>query len=179
MRNLGIGLTAIALAVVPPVFAADSIAWGSAVNGIRLGAAFGSDPSKPTIRIVFQNVSGQDQDVLLGYQNGNNPAYNLKFIAKAPDGKLREGHELAVYYPVEGLVQPVSLVLSSVRQYEIAFPLKNVIYSSRTNTLENLLKDGYSVRVLFEAHKGEPPLGGMLPHRWVGKVESAEISTSH
>ena len=153
-----------------------SVAWGSTVNGLRLGVAFGLDPSEPTIRVVFQNVSGQDQDVLIGYQNGRNPDYNLKFIAKAPDGKLREGLELAAYYPVEGLVQPVSLVLSSVRKYEIAFPLKNIVYSSRTDTLEGLLKVGYSVRVSFEANEGEPSMGGTLPHRWVGKLESAEIS---
>jgi hypothetical protein len=153
-----------------------SVAWGSVVNGLRLGAALGSDPSKPTIRVIFQNVSGQDEDVLLGFQNGRKPDYNLKFIAKAPDGKLREGVELAAYHPVEGLLQPVSLVLSSVRQYELTFPLKNVIYASRTDTLEGLLKQGYSVRVSFEVDKGALSMAGTLPHHWVGKVESAEIS---
>ena len=173
MRISGVVVvTVVALAVVPCAFAADSIAWGIAVNGLRLGVVFGADP---TIRVVFQNVSGQDQDVLLGYQNGRDPAYNLKFIAKGRDGKLREGHELAAFYPVEGLVQPVSLVLSSVRKYEIVFPLKNIIYSP-TDTLERLLKDGYSVRVFFEAGRGEPTMGGTLPHHWVGKLESAEIS---
>ena len=185
MKLSGIVLTAIALAVVPSVLAADSIAWGAPVNGLRLGAAFGSDPSKPTIRVVFQNVSGQDQDVLLGYQNGRDPAYDLKFIAKARGGKLREGVELAAYYPVKGLVQPVSVVLSSVRNYELVFPLKNILFliprriegrRDLTDTLETLLKRGYSVQVFFEADKGEPPMGGTLPHHWVGKLESAEMS---
>ncbi len=186
MRFSGVlTVVAIGLAVVPSGFAADSIAWGTPVNGLRLGAAFGSDPSKPTIRVVFQNVSGQDQDVLLGYQNGRDPAYNLKFIAKARDGKLREGVELAAYYPVEGLVQPIPVVLSSVRTYELVFPLKNILFliprriegrRAVTDTLETLLKSGCSVRVSFEAGQGEPIMGGTLPHRWVGKLESTEIS---
>ena len=156
-----------------------SVSWGSAVNGLRLGVAFGPDPSEPTIRVVFQNVSGQDQDVLIGYQIGRNPAYNLKFIAKAPDGKLREGHELAAgpTIRVDGLVKPVSLALSTVRKYEIAFPLKNIVYSSQTDTLEGLLKAGYTVRVSLEAGEGEPSMA-TLPHPWVGKVESAEISSA-
>jgi hypothetical protein len=127
---------------------------------------------------VFQNVSGQDQDVLIGYQLGRNTAYNLKFIAKAPDGKLREGYELAAGPTIrfEGLVKPVSLALSSARKYEIAFALKNIVYSSQTDTLEGLLKAGYTVRVSFEAGEGEPSLGGTLPHRWVGKVESGYVT---
>lgn len=155
-----------------------SIAWGTPVNGLRLGIAFGSDPAKPTIRVIFQNVGGQDQDVLLGFQN-RELDYNLKFIAKAPDGKIREGVELAAYSPVEGLLQPVHLVLSAVRKHELAFPLKNVIYSSRTDTLEGLLKQGYSVRVSFEVDKNSLSMAGTvppLPHHWMGKVESAEIS---
>ena len=112
-------------------------------------------------------MSGQDQDVLLGNENGRGPVYNLKFIAKAPDGNLREGRELGAYYPVEGLVQPVSLVLSSVRNHEIAFPLKDILFliptridvrRDITDTLEALLKSGYSVHVSFEAGKGEQPL---------------------
>lgn len=167
-------LMTISFAVVPSDFGADSTAWGPAINGIRLGTAIGSDPSNPTIRITFQNVSGQDQDVVLGYQNGRGPIYSLKFITKSSDGKLSEGFELAAYYPVEGLTLPVSITLSSVRNYEVTLPLKNIIYSSRTDTLEKLLKSGYSVRVSFQVD-GQSK-GGTFPHHWIGKLESAEVS---
>lgn len=169
-----VALMTISFAVVPSDFGADSIAWGPVVNGVRLGTAIGSDMSNPTIRITFQNVSGHDQDVLLGYQNGRGPIYNLKFITKGSDGKVSEGLELAAYYPVEGLMLPVSITLSSVRNYDIILPLKNIIYSSRTETLERLLKSGYSVRVSFQVD-GQS-MGGTLPHHWVGKLESAEVS---
>jgi hypothetical protein len=69
------------------------------------------------------------------------------------------------------------VVLSSVRKHELVFPLKNIVYSSRTDTLANLLKEGYSVHVSFQAHEGEPLLGGTLPHQWVGTLDSVGIST--
>ena len=158
----------------------DTIAWGSPVNGLRLGVAFGSDPSKPTIRVIFENVSPQVQDVQLGYSNGRGPAYSLKFITKTGDGRVLEAADVGQFYPVEGLVQPVSVLIGPVRRrHELTFPLKNIfIYSSRTDdTFESLLNSGYSVRVIFEADSGEPPLDS-LPHRWVGKIESGGISRS-
>jgi hypothetical protein len=42
------------------------IAWGTPVNGLRLGAALGSDPLKPTLRIALQNVGSDFQEVVLG-----------------------------------------------------------------------------------------------------------------
>lgn len=73
-------------------------------------------------------------------------------------------------------MQSVSVVVSSVRKYELVFPLKDIIYSSRIDTLEGLLKTGYSVRALFETGKETLLMAGPLPHPWVGKVESGEIS---
>lgn len=79
----------------------------------------------------------------------------------------------------------MSVVLSSVRKYELVFPPKNILFliprridgrRDVTDTLETLRKSGYSVHVSFEADKGEPPMGGTLPHRWVGELESAELS---
>jgi len=159
----------------------DGSAWGSAVNGLRLGVAFSSHPSKPTIRIIFENVSRRVQEVLLGYSNGRGPVYNLKFIVKAGDGKMLEAADIGMFYPVEGLVQPVSVSLGPVhsRQHELVFPLKNIfVYSSPTvETFESLLNKGYSVRVTFEAQRGEPPLD-TLSNPWIGKAESAEVSRS-
>ncbi len=155
----------------------DSVAWGSAVNGLRLGAVFGSDPSKPTLRVILQNVGSESTDVVMGYDNGRDPVYNLRFVAKARDGKVLEGSDIAVYFPVEGLVQPVSVRLRAWAMHEIVFPLKNIIYSSRTDTLETLVKDGYSVRVSFESDGGGP-LGGKLSHGWVGELNSGELSTA-
>src|SRR5690349_16455456 len=87
MRISGVVVvTAIALALVPSGFSADSVAWGPTVNGLRLGAAFGSDPSKPTLRVVFQNVGSAVHDVLTGAESGRGPMYDMKFIATAPDG---------------------------------------------------------------------------------------------
>jgi hypothetical protein len=56
-------LLVIAFASAQPVQKpTDGVAWGSTVSGFLIGAAFGSDPSKPTIRVVFQNVGSAHHD---------------------------------------------------------------------------------------------------------------------
>src|ERR1035438_1643859 len=62
--------TALALILMPIVFAADELAWGQIINGLRLGAAFGSDPSRPTLRIELQNVGLEFLDVVIGHEAG-------------------------------------------------------------------------------------------------------------
>src|SRR6266700_6063928 len=93
-------LIAVSASAVPSGFGADTVAWGSSVNGLRLGIAFGADPSKPTLRILLQNVGSAVQDVLIGYETGRGLSYVMKFIATAPDENKREGFHKGVFTPV-------------------------------------------------------------------------------
>jgi len=155
MRISGVAVvTAIALTFVPSGFGADTVAWGSSVNGLRLGIAFGADPSKPTLRILLQNVGSAVQDVLIGYETGRGLSYVMKFIATAPDENKREGFHRGVFTPIAGVVLPFSVRLNAGAIHELEFPLTDIIYPSRTTaTLDALVKGGYSIRVRFEANQ--------------------------
>ncbi len=168
MRMSGVVLaTGIALTFVPSGFGTDTVAWGSSVNGLRLGIAFGSNPSKPTLRILFQNVSSDSEELLIGHEAGS-PIYDsLKFIAMAPDGNKREGFHKSVFTPIAGLVLPFSLRLTA-----------GAIASRTTITLDALVKEGYSIRVRFEANQRDADWA-RLSHAWVGSVSSAEILPPH
>lgn len=158
----------------------DTVAWGSAVNGLRLGIVFGSDLSKPTLRIVFQNVGSAVQEVLIGHEAGR-PLYDsMKFIATDPNGKQQEGFHINVFSPLAGRVLPISVRLNAGAVHELEVLLNDITYSYRTVsyrtlTLETLVKQGYSVRVRFEANQSDADAAGLL-HSWVGTLSSAEIS---
>jgi hypothetical protein len=133
----------------------DGVAWGSVVDGLRIGAAFGSDPSKPTLRVLFQNVgSVLVKHVVIGAETGRGPIYNLKFIATAPDGMEREGVHVSGF-AVAGALVPLSIWLNNGGIYELEFPLTDIVYLPTKVRLDKvrldaLLDQGYSVRVRFE-----------------------------
>ena len=103
MRILGVGVvTAIALTFVQSGFGADDVAGGSTVDGLRLGAAFGSDPSKPTLRVLLQNVGSDFEEVLFGHEQGGTFYDSMKFIATLPTGEEREGMQLQCVSPISG-----------------------------------------------------------------------------
>jgi len=136
-------VTGIALAIVPSGFGADTVAWGSAVNGVRLGAGFGADPSKPAVRVLFQNVGPVVEDVLIGAETGRGPIYNMKVIATSPNGKEREGSHLSAFAGVAGVLVPLSVRLKGGETHPLEFPLRNIIYASGTRvTLDILVKRG-------------------------------------
>jgi hypothetical protein len=176
MRISGSLVMAIALAVIPSGFGADSIAWGTPVNGLRIGVAFGLDPSKPTLRVLFQNVGSAVQDVLIGAESGRGPMYDMKFIATAPDGKEREGLHISAFSAVGGFVGPLSVRLNPGESHELQFALKDIIYTSPTTIkLDALVKQGYSVRARFEVKQASADWA-KLSYPWIGTVSSGEVS---
>ena len=99
----------------------DRVAWGSAVDGLRIGAALGSDPLKPTLRVLFQNVGSAGQYVTIGAETGNGPIYYMKFIATAPDGMEREGVHVSGFGTIAGVVLPLSIWLNTGGTHELEF----------------------------------------------------------
>ena len=175
MRISGVVVALIALSVVPSGSGADSIAWGPTVSGLRLGAAFGSDPSKPTLRIALQNVGPDFQELVLGHLAGWTVYDSLKFVATTPDGKQQELLHRSVYGAVAGLILPFSVLLNAGETYEVEFPLKDIIYASRTTvTFDALAKQGYSIRVRFEANQADANWA-KLSWPWIGTVNSGEV----
>src|SRR5580698_5715946 len=110
MRMSGIAWIAIGL-ISLPVSAADSVAWGSTINGMRLGIDFSSASPEPELRVFLRNAGLATREVLIGHQTGKGLAVNLQFTAKAPDGKEREGFEINSFTPIAGLILPSVLRL--------------------------------------------------------------------
>jgi hypothetical protein len=185
MRISGVLVTAVALALVPSVSAANSIAWGPTVNGLRLGASFGSDPAKPTLRVVFENVGPTVQDVLIGHNSGE-PIYDsLTFITTATGGRSQEGAHISAFSSVGGMVVPIFVRLNAGEKSDLEFPLKEIIYTSPTSVrLDALVKQGYSVRVRFEVKQASADWAkqqtagdwAKLSWPWIGTMSSAEVS---
>ncbi len=169
-------ITAVALAIVPTGFAADTIAWGSTVDGLRIGITYGSDASKPTLRILFENVGSEVLDVLIGHEVGS-PIYDsLNFIATAPDGKKQVGFHRSVFTPIAGLVLPFSVRFTAGQIHELEFLLADIIYPSGAKvTLETLAKQGWSLRVQFAVNRRSADWANSF-RPWVGVISSAEIS---
>ena len=181
---VGVVFAAFTAAQQPPLQApkssTDSVAWGSAVSGLRLGIAFGSDPSKLTLQVFLQNVATVAQDLTIGNENGKGPSYDyMKFIATAPDGKQQVGLHRSVYVPIAGLVLPLSVRLNAGETHGLEIPLNDIIFASRTTvTLDALVKQGHSVRVRFEVTQ-QAAEWAKLSHSWIGTLSSAEISPAH
>jgi hypothetical protein len=158
----------------------DRVAWGSAVNGLRIGAAFGSDPSNPTLRVLFQNVGSTVQDVLIGDSTGKGRIFsNMKFTATAPDGMEREGSYSSRLPGVGGFVEPLSIRLITGETHELEFPLTDIIIYGTAVRLDALLQQGYSVRVRIEVNQAAANWYRKLSDPWIGTVSSAEASLAH
>ena len=173
---------ATAAAGAPAILAADSIAWGPADNGIRVGIDLGPDSPVPTLRLSFQNTGAEDQDLLLGGETGTGPMYSMKF--KATKG----GKECEVFYFgganfVAGHLGPLVVRLAPGATHELQLPLKRLACSEKgkDTTLDALLDRKYSVRVSLEVSAESASWSQSArpesTHRWIGKMTSAEFAT--
>lgn len=162
-------------AAAPSSFGATALVWGPAVNGLRLAAAFGSDPSTPTLRVAVQNVASDSQGVMLGPEAGELIYDSLKFVAVAADGKQQELLHRSLYRAIAGLMLPFSIYLNAGEIHELEFPMKDIIYASRTTaTLDDLVKQGYSVQVRLETNQRDGNWA-RLTRPWVGTLASTTV----
>jgi hypothetical protein len=174
-----------------PNSSTDSVAWGSPVNALRLGIAFGSDPSKLTLRVLLQNVGSDFEEVLIGHEYGATFYPSMNFLATSPTGEEREGW-WGQSRPIAGRILPMSLRLNAGTIHEREFLLKDIIYPSQTTvTLDTLVKRQWSVRLRFEVKQPDPKsfpnfdfgwpssLGVDQLHAWIGLLDSPSISTLH
>ncbi|MGH9666235.1 MAG: hypothetical protein ACRD9L_17550 [Bryobacteraceae bacterium] len=164
----------------PACVRADSIVWGPAVGGMRLGIDFApASTSGPVVRVSLQNAGPAAQDLILGYGVGKATAYNLTFLAAAPDGKLHKGFDAAAFIPVAGLVLPVLVHLESGATREFPFPLHNIICIEKPGDIrmDTLVKQGNSLRAVFEGSRGMSlSTQPAAPRLWTGKLTSGELA---
>lgn len=165
-----------ALALAHPGMGADGLAWGSAVQGMRLGIGYGSSPAKPELRVLLQNTGAAPLDVSIGNYVGKGTAVDFKFIATLPDGKRLEGFEINSFTPIAGLTLPAIFRIDAGAIHEFRFPLENIICIVRPFdvTFEKLVKRRASVQVTLEADATSAGWTG-VPHVWIGKAASGRL----
>jgi hypothetical protein len=169
-------IAAATLALALPNLGAGEIAWGPAVNGMRLGIGFGPASSEAELRVSLNNAGPAKQEILVGRQMGKGTAVDFRFIATSPDGKKHEGFEINSFTPVAGLVLPAIERLAAGDTHQWHFPLKNVIGIEAAGDLrfDALVKQGSSIRVSLETDEPSAKWAG-LPSAWIGKLISSEL----
>ena len=180
MRAIGVvWIATAAFTAVLPGLCADVVAWGSTVNGVRLGISLGPASSELELRVFLENLGQATQEILIGGQVGKGTAVNFKFIATSPDGKEREGFEINSFTPIAGLVVPVVIRLDPGATNELHFPLKNIICIGKPwdLTFEALVKQRSSVRISLETDAKSAKWAG-ISSPWIGKVDSGELVCS-
>ena len=169
-------IAAAVLAVAQFSFGADVVAWGSAVNGVRLGVGFDPAPSEPGLRVLLQNVGASTLDILVGHQTGKGTAVVFKFIATAPDGNEHEGFDINSFTPIAGLLVPAVVRLDPGVIHEMHLALKKIICVEKPGdiTFETLMKQRYTVHVSLEVDDKSVRWAGLL-HPWIGKAMSGAL----
>jgi hypothetical protein len=123
----------------------------------------------------MQNVASDSQGLMLGHEAGE-PIYDaLRFVAIAADGKKQELLHRSLYGAIAGLILPFSIDLHAGEIYELEFPMRDIIYASRTTvTLDDLVKQGNSVQVRLENNQRDPNWA-RLTRPWVGTLASSTV----
>ncbi len=160
--------------------AADSVAWGEAVSGIRMGIGFKVPSPDIELRILIQNVGSDKREILIGDQIGNDTSVdllvNLRFTATAADGKKRQGYEKNAF-SIFSLSKPAIIQLDPGATHELMFPLNQIICVEKPGnlTFDDLVKQGFSVHVSLETDDASARWA-RLSSPWIGKMLSGELS---
>jgi hypothetical protein len=172
-----IQLIAAALAISIAAFGANQIAWGPAVNGLRLGTSFGPSSPEPELRVLLQNTGSRALEVLTGAEVGKGTTTNFRFISVAPDGRERECFNVDNLTSMAGLVLPLATRLEPGAIHERRFPLNKIVcVENRSDiTFDHLLKRGYSLRVSLEGD-AKAAQWARLSQAWLGKIVSTDLA---
>ncbi len=144
-------LIMLALTIMPPLCsAADTIAWGSPQNGMRIGIT-------PNFKVILENTGAVGQTVLIGRTTGVGPIYSLNLLATAPDGR-----EFKLFMGgvggVAGFMGPLPLRLAPGATQEVTIPVDKIFMldgPGRDRKLSEILRQKYSVSVSLTVEQSE------------------------
>jgi len=130
--------------------------WGRAQNDMQLGIEWGSESNQSgsVVRISMKNVGSHKREITIGIDGSAGPVYDVKIVAVG-------SHEMDEYVAfdlnalkMEGTPFPLSksVILEPGATYVFAYPVRQLIcvVDRKDTPLEDLLKQGYSVRASFE-----------------------------
>ena len=145
-------LTVLALAVFP-VAAADPVAWGPAVNGLRmsLSVVSGDRGFGRQLQVTIQNVGGNDLLVPLGIIN-NTKAYadKLKLVLTTADGK----HPRIIFTGIPGVISgrldALVVPLLSGASYTVPMPMDKCYVLDESEKFEEFCSGFCQIQVEME-----------------------------
>ncbi len=140
-------------------------AWGRAQNDLQLGIEWGpeSNQSGLVLHILLKNVGADKREIPIGMDGSAGPVYDVKIVAV----RSQETHEYEVFdlnalkAQMTSFQRWKSVILESGATYIFVYPVKQLIcvVDRKDTPLEDLLKQGYSVRASFET----PPVKVQTP----------------
>ncbi len=154
----------------------DSLQWGPAVDGLRMGIGFGPASPEPQLRLVFENTSAAQIDVPLGSTSDKGPVYDLEFTLTSPDGKKQSSLFNMNGPPgVQKAVQPILAQLKRGGRYEILLAMKKFVYldNGTERTLPQMLSMHYSVHAMIDTTADAR--ANHVRGQWLGKIVSGEL----
>jgi hypothetical protein len=155
---------AILLAFAPFTLAADEIAWGAPVDGLRLGVSLDPSGTPPVLRVLIENTTGKAHNVLVNFKTGTR-MYPLRVYATSPDGKQQYSMCDSVWcdMPMVGIQAPMYAKLEPGATYEYRLVLTDLVRFELPRTsppidLATLVRQGYSVHASADL-RGDPGSG--------------------
>jgi hypothetical protein len=169
-------VSAALLAVVLCPAEGDSLQWGPAVDGLRMGIGFGPTSPEPQLRLVFENTSAPQIDVPLGSTSDKGPVYDLEFTLTSPDGKKQFSIFNMNGPPgVQKAVQPILAQIKRGGRYEILLAMKRFVYldNGAEKTLPQMLALHYSVHAAIDTTADAR--ANHVRGQWLGRIVSGEL----
>ncbi len=175
MRSFCLVSTALLAVVLCPAVG-DSLQWGAAVDGLRLGIGFGPTSPEPQLRLVFENPKAPQIDVPLGSTSDKGPVYDLEFTLTSPDGKKQSSIFNMNGPPgVQKAVQPILAQIKRSGRYEILLAMKKFVYldNGAEKTLPQMLALHYSVHAAIDTTADAR--ANHVRGQWLGRIVSGEL----
>ena len=142
MRRYRNGIALIAAAVT-------AIAWGDAVDGLRLGIGYGAASQ---LRVVLENDGKVERNIPLGSSSGKGAVYDFEFTLVSPAGKEFLLFNLNGPAGVAASPEPIVAHLAPKASYEVPLLLNKIVFldNGKNLPLPEMLKLHYSVRVSLD-----------------------------
>jgi hypothetical protein len=144
--------TMLVLAVFP-VNAADPVAWGPAVNGLRMSLSVVLDepPSGRHLQVTIQNIGGNDLLLPLGtINNTKSYADKLKLVLTTADGK----HPRVIFTGMPGVISgrldALVVPLLSGASYTVQMPMDQYYVLEGSENLETFCSGFCQIQVEME-----------------------------
>lgn len=165
MRRHRHGAALIAAAVI-------AIAWGDAVDGLRLGIGYG--PASQ-LRVVLENNGKIERNIPLGSSSGRGAVYDFKFTLVSPAGDEFLLFNLNGPPGVSASPEPIIAHVAPKASYEAMLSLNKLVFldGGKNVPVPEMLKRHFSVRATLDTTPNAR--AERTRSEWTGKLTSGEL----